>query len=157
MNGPLEVVALASLWMFLTGELTVVNLVVGAGLAFVVRVFGERVAGFSPTLRQYWRAFALVVFFFRELIASNVKVAMIVASPRYHIRPGIVGVPLDARSDAEITLLANLITLTPGTMSVDVSEDRRTLYVHGMDVADRDAFIRSIKDGFERRVLEVLR
>jgi len=73
------------------------------------------------------------------------------------MRPGIVAVPLDAETDAEITLLANLLTLTPGTLSLDVSADRRFLYVHMMYIEDADVARRQIKDGYERRVLEVLR
>ncbi len=60
-------------------------------------------------------------------------------------------------SDVEITLLANLVTLTPGTLSLDVSEDRSTLFVHAMFVDDPDVLRREIKHGFERRVLELLR
>ena len=71
------------------------------------------------------------------------------------LSPGIVAVPLDLTSDAGITVLANLITLTPGTLSLDVSPDRRTLWVHALDVADPDAFRREVKEGFERRVKEV--
>jgi multicomponent Na+:H+ antiporter subunit E len=68
-----------------------------------------------------------------------------------------VAVPLDARTDAEIVLLANLITLTPGTLSLDLSDDRTVLYVHAMYLTDPDELRREIKEGFERRVLEVLR
>jgi multicomponent Na+:H+ antiporter subunit E len=75
------------------------------------------------------------------------------------MRPGVVAIPLDVQTDAEITLLANLITLTPGTLSLDVSTDRRVLYIHVMyiDNDDVEAVRRKIKEGFERRVLEVLR
>ncbi len=69
----------------------------------------------------------------------------------------IVAIPLDAKTDREITLLANLITLTPGTLSLDVSEDRRFLYVHAMFVEDVESFRDSIKNGFERRLLELMR
>jgi multicomponent Na+:H+ antiporter subunit E len=72
------------------------------------------------------------------------------------MRPAIVAIPLDLRSPLAITLLAQMITLTPGTLSLDVSSDRRVLYVHSMYVDDIDAFRRSIKDGFERRLLQVL-
>ena len=72
-------------------------------------------------------------------------------------RPGIVGVPLSAESDMEILLVANLISLTPGTLSVDLSDNRRTLYVHVMFLDDPDQFRQSIKEGLERRVLEVTR
>lgn len=75
------------------------------------------------------------------------------------ICPGVIAIPLDARTDVEITMLANLITLTPGSVSLDLSEDKRTLYVHAMyiDDADVDAYRRSVKEGLERRVLELLR
>ena len=62
--------------------------------------------------------------------------------------------PLDLKSDAGITVLANLITLTPGTLSLDVSPDRKTLFVHALHVEDPDAFRREVKEGFERRVKE---
>jgi multicomponent Na+:H+ antiporter subunit E len=74
------------------------------------------------------------------------------------MHPGVIAVPLDARTDAEITLLANLITLTPGTLSIDVSADRKVLYIHTMDLGDDPVrFRREIKEGFERRLLEVMR
>lgn len=76
-----------------------------------------------------------------------------------YVCPGVVAIPLDARTDAEITLLANLITLTPGSVSLDLSDDKRFLYVHAMyiDGGDVEAYRRSIKEGLERRVLELLR
>ena len=76
-----------------------------------------------------------------------------------YVCPGVVAIPLDARTDAEIALLANLITLTPGSVTLDLSEDRRVLYVHAMyiDGGDVEAYVRSVKQGLERRVLELLR
>ena len=80
-------------------------------------------------------------------------------APASYVCPGVVAIPLDARTDAEIALLANLITLTPGSVSLDLSEDRRVLYVHAMyiDGGDVEAYRRSVKEGLERRVLELLR
>ncbi len=98
-----------------------------------------------------------VLFFGWELVLSNLRVAWDVVTPKAYRRPGVIAVPLDARSDLEITLLANLITLTPGTLSLDVSPDRGTLYVHAMFVDDPDRLRRALKHGFERRVLELLR
>jgi multicomponent Na+:H+ antiporter subunit E len=76
-----------------------------------------------------------------------------------YVCPGVVAIPLDARTDAEIAMLANLITLTPGSVTLDLSEDRRVLYVHAMyiDGGDVEAYVRSVKEGLERRVLELLR
>jgi multicomponent Na+:H+ antiporter subunit E len=99
---------------------------------------------------------SLVLLFVRELIVSALKVAWLVLQPRLKIRPAIIAYPLTLTTDAQITLLANMITLTPGTLSVDVSEDRKTLYVHAIDLDSKEALIGSIAAGFERKILEVL-
>jgi len=80
-------------------------------------------------------------------------------APVSYACPGVIAIPLDARTDAEIAMLANLITLTPGSVSLDLSEDRSLLYIHAMyiDGGDVEAYRRSIKEGLERRVLELLR
>lgn len=92
--------------------------------------------------------------FFRELALSVKDVVVTVLSPHRPIRSAIVAVPLDVESRAGIALLANMITLTPGTTSLHVSNDRSTLYVHVMNASDHS--VAQIKDGFERRVKEVL-
>lgn len=96
----------------------------------------------------------LAGLFFRELAVSVKDVLVMVLDPRIPIRSAIVAVPLDVKSDAAITLVANMITLTPGTTSLHVSEDKSTLYVHVMNVSDES--VRAIKEGFEARVREVL-
>ena len=99
----------------------------------------------------------LIGVFFRELLVSALKVTWLAAQPTIRLRPGIVAHPLTVTSDAQITLLANLITLTPGTLSVDVSDDRRTLYIHAIDLASREELISEIAAGFETLVLRALR
>ena len=76
---------------------------------------------------------------------------------RLRIRPALIAYPLTVTTDAQITLLANMITLTPGTLSVDVSADRKTLLIHAIDVESRSKLIDKIAGGFETKVLEVLR
>jgi multicomponent Na+:H+ antiporter subunit E len=100
---------------------------------------------------------ALSVSFIIELMISAVRVARIVLAPnlRTALRPAIIAFPLTLRSDAEIATLANLITLTPGTLSIDVSEDKSTLYVHVLNFTTREAFIAELQNGFEKRVQEV--
>jgi multicomponent Na+:H+ antiporter subunit E len=99
-----------------------------------------------------------ICFYLWQLVLSNLRVAYDVVTPTHYMRPGVIAIPLDVQTDAEITLLANLITLTPGTLSVDLSPDRRVLYVHVMyiDHDDVEAARQQIKAGLERRVLEVL-
>jgi multicomponent Na+:H+ antiporter subunit E len=108
---------------------------------------------------RLWRIVLFAGFFLWELLLANLRVAYDVLTPPLHMRPGIVAIPLDVETDAEITLLANLITLTPGTLSLDISGDRKVLYIHAMYIDDGDieGVRRHIKRGFERRVMEVMR
>jgi multicomponent Na+:H+ antiporter subunit E len=98
-----------------------------------------------------------VFYFLNELVKANIEVAYEVMTPKLNMTPGIVAFPLEARTDIEISILANLISLTPGTLSLDVSDDRKVLYVHSMYIKDRETFIAGLKNGFERRLLEILR
>jgi multicomponent Na+:H+ antiporter subunit E len=130
---------------------------VGYALGFLVLMFTQRIIGPS---RYFWKVRKLVSFagfFLWQLLQANLRVAHDVVTPKFYMQPAVLGIPLEAETDAEITLLASLITLTPGTLSLELSEDRRTLYLHAMFVRDRDALRREIKEGFERRLLEVLR
>ena len=99
----------------------------------------------------------LAIFFVIELIFSSLQVAWDVLTPRHRSRPGIVAVPLDLDSDVEIVVLANLISLAPGSLSLDVSDDRKTLYVHEMFVDDPAEESRSIKEQWEQKVREALK
>jgi len=159
MNGLLWNILLALVWIGMTGEFTPVNFVVGFGLGMLILFFARRVIGTPYYLAKMVQVLELFVFVLWELILANLRVAYDVLTPGYRMRPGVVAIPLDARTDVEITLLANLITLTPGTLSLDVSSDRRVLYIHIMYIDNDDLaeVRRKIKTGFERRVLEVLR
>ncbi|HWU65046.1 MAG TPA: Na+/H+ antiporter subunit E [Ensifer sp.] len=144
-------------WAAVTGSFTVLNLGFGlliSGLAlFLIR---ESVQPSRIAVRPL-KVLALIVLFFRELALSAFKVAVLVTRRDMNLKPGILAFPLKVDRDFEITLLANLITLTPGTLSVDVSQDRRFLYVHALDCADPAATIRDIADGFEAKILEAFR
>lgn len=102
------------------------------------------------------QAIGLLLFFMWELLRANLKVAYEVITPRNFMVPGIVAVPIDLESDAAITLFTSMITLTPGTLSLDVSTDRSVVYVHTMYVHDGAEFQRELKEGLERRIKEVL-
>jgi multicomponent Na+:H+ antiporter subunit E len=157
MNGFLLNLILALVWAAVTGSFEPRNLVLGFGLGFVVLFMTRRIVGVPRYGYKAFKVINLTGFFIKELIKANLRVAYDVLTPGLQIRPGVIAIPLDARTDAEITLLANLITLTPGTLSLDVSVDRRTLYIHAMYIDDPEAVRQQIKHGFERRVLEVLR
>lgn len=151
-------ILISMIWTLLTGNVSISNLSIGFVLGYVALTLlypatGKKLSYFQKSM-QFVR-FAL--FFTKELIVASVKVALDVVKPLPLMRPGVVGIPLDAETDLEITLLANLISLTPGTLSLDISPDRKTLYIHAMYVVDPDVVRREIKDGMERRLLELLR
>jgi multicomponent Na+:H+ antiporter subunit E len=91
-----------------------------------------------------------------ELVRSTWSTIKVILAPASRLRPAILAVPLDVRSAGGITLFAGMVTLTPGTTSIDVSEDRRTLYVHVLDAPDHEQVIHSLKATLETRAREVL-
>lgn len=103
------------------------------------------------------RLFVFVFVFIKYLLVANLKVAYDIITPHYYMRPTVIAIPLKAKSDLEITLLANIITLTPGTLSIDVSKDRKVLYIHALYVKDNDVarIKKSIQYNIERRLLEL--
>lgn len=157
MNLFLVNVLLALAWSAITGEFSFLNFAVGFVLAiFALSLIREQVGSVGYFSRAR-RVISLLLLFVYELVLSAWKVAVIVLSPRMDLKPGIFAYPLKVDRDFEITMLANLISLTPGTLSIDVSEDRRTLYVHAMDASDPDATRRGIAEGFERKIMEAFR
>ncbi len=148
---------LALVWAAMTGNFELANIGLGFVLGYVAMYLGQRVWGRSAYFGRVARVASFVVFYVAEILKANLRVAADVVTPRHRSRPGVVAVPLDARTDAEITVLANLLTMTPGSLSIDVSEDRRVLYVHAMFIEDADSFRRHVKQDFERRVLEMMR
>jgi multicomponent Na+:H+ antiporter subunit E len=145
---------LALAWMALTGQFDPFNFVVGFILAYLMLRLLQRPG--DP--KTYYQRAALLIrfafFYLWELFLSNIRVAITVLSPKMRITPAVVAIPLEAESDLSISLLANLITLTPGSLTLDVSEDRKVLYIHTMYAEDINQFRLGIKE-LERRVLEV--
>lgn len=152
-------ILLSLLWSLLTGKVSVGNMAIGFILGYAALWLLHPITGktnssyFNKTLQ----AIRFSLFFTKELILSSWRVATDVIKPLPRMRPGIIGIPLDAETDLEITMLANVISLTPGTLSLEVSKDRKILYIHAMYVLNPDDLRKEIKEGLERRLLELLR
>ncbi|WP_375449589.1 Na+/H+ antiporter subunit E [uncultured Devosia sp.] len=157
MNLAALMIVLTLLWGAMTGSFHGANLLLGAFLALLIlMVLRGRTAGVAG-LRRVGAIAMLAGMFIQELMLSAVRVALIVLMPdlRSRLQPAIVAVPLTLKSDVEITLLANMITLTPGTLSIDVSDDHSVLYVHVLTLNDREALLAGIASGFEARIRAV--
>lgn len=116
------------------------------------RFFKERLY-----LHRVWAAMKLCVLFMKELVLANISVLKVVLKPKLDMQPAFFAYPTTLTEDWEIVLLSSLITLTPGTVVIHVSDDAKTLYIHAIDCTDVDEVIASIRDSFEKAILEVSR
>ena len=152
----ISTIALALLWCVLTRDMGLANVLAGLLLGWLAACFVAPPG--VPLRRIVSRApatLALASFFVWEMLVSNLRMARLVLAPRSHLRPAILAVPVEVESDAELALLSNLVTLTPGTLGLDVSEDRQTLFVHVLTADDFDAVRQDIRHGLARRVRRV--
>lgn len=148
---------LAFTWMFLKNEYSGNTFIIGYLLGLLILIVFRHFFNERFYLLRVYAVMKLVFLFFRELLLSNIAVLKVILKPRLTITPGIFALETKLTKDWEITVLANLITLTPGTLVVNVSADNKTLYIHAMDLADKQEAIDSIKNTFERAIMEVSR
>lgn len=154
-------VFLAVVWCAMWGAFTPANFAFGFFLGYgLIWLLSRRgVVSAQEYVQKLPKVFGLAAFFLWELVLANLRLAWDAVTPGLDATPAILSVPLDAKTDAEIFLFSVLVTLTPGTMSMDVSSDRSALFVHVLYAKreDLDKIRQGLKDGFERRVLEVMR
>jgi multicomponent Na+:H+ antiporter subunit E len=148
---------IAVIWMFLSESYSfasfLVGFVIGAALLFLLNRFIPDTYYF----REVKAILFLIFLFIKELILANLEVLKWVYKPKLNFQPGIIALPIDVKNNWEITLLANLITLTPGTLSVDISRDQRFIYIHAIDLPDVNQTIVGIKETCEKAIKEVTR
>src|SRR5688500_3517567 len=152
-------ILLALAWAALQGDFSLTNLIAGYVLGYFILMALVKGGALEPSryVSKVYFAIGLAGFFLWELVLANMRLALDVATPRFQMTPGILAVPLDATHDSEILLLAMLINLTPGSVALDVSEDRKVMYVHVMYISSPDDARAEIKLGFERRILKLFR
>lgn len=152
-------ILIAFLWMLLMDENELktttffAGFLVGMGIIFLLhRFFGTRFY-----LRRVFACFKLLFIFISELTQSSVLVLKQILSPRLKIQPGIFRYETVLRSDIELTMISLLLTLTPGSVVMEVMPDENILFVHAMDVEnERDAILSQLKN-FEKAIMEVTR
>jgi multicomponent Na+:H+ antiporter subunit E len=147
---------LALTWAALQGELNATNFVVGFLVsALIIYVFRQI---FNPLyFRKPILAAKLVTVFIQELIKANLSVLRIVLSRRIQVRSGVIAFPTALRHEVALTMLANMITLTPGTLTLDISPDKRYLFVHTLNLQDPEEVKRDIHRAFEQYLRELSR
>lgn len=152
---------LTFVWVGLTGSFIFSNFVFGFVLSYFILMLMSGGLSNSPKAAKYFDRIPKIIsfffFFMKELFRANFEIAYDMITPKYFMKPAIVRFPLTAESDFEINLLSNIISLTPGTLILDVSDDKKVLYIHVMYVEDKALFIKQLQEGFERKLLAILR
>lgn len=150
-------VVIAVTWMFLSVSFKPTTFIVGYILGLLMIWMLRKSFSSRFYMDRVWAFIKLTFLFFKELTLSNISVLMLIIKPKMPIRPAIFAMPTVLEKDWEITLLSSLITLTPGTIVIDISDDNKTLYIHSIDFDNADEAINSIRDTFEKAILEVSR
>ena len=143
-------------WMSITGDASLAGLGIGFVVGYGVLWLIQPLIGES---RYFFRVVAwirLIVMFIYELFMSSFYVLFDILTPQHKSRPAIIEVPLDVKTDTGILLVTNLISLTPGTLSLDVVNNRQTLLVHAMFADDPDALCHALKSGMEKWVIDAV-
>lgn len=146
---------LAAVWIIASGSIAAGTVILAVVLAIGIPLFSTQFWPDAPETVRVRPFLRLMLVVFGDILVANVRVARLVLGPSARLRPGFLIIPLDVKHPYGITALTSIITLTPGTVSANVSGDRRTLLVHALDVDDADAEIRGIKERYERPLIEV--
>ena len=157
---------LALIWCLLQQKLALPEFFIGALLGYIIIYLhlsildDQRSKRRVLSMKEYVVITTLtlryVILFLIEIVKANIDVVKIVLSPKLNMSPGIIAYKMEVKTDAGITLLANSITLTPGTLSVDISEDKKILYIHALHIEDARKLEQSIRDSLEKYTKEIL-
>src|SRR5699024_672111 len=143
------------MWMFLSESYTFISFLFGYLLGAILLLILNRFFIGPFYLKRLYRLCILFLIFIRELISSNIQIVKYVYKKDLNIEPGIFAMPIEVKQSWEITLLANLITLTPGTLTVAISDDQTQLFIHALDIDTKEESISDIKNTFEKAIMEV--
>lgn len=149
-------IMLALIWIALTGYFTPGNFLFGFILGYIAILISRPLPNAPGYLARFPKIIVFFLQFTWEVVKANLRVGYDVLTPTHNMRPGVISFKMNAKEDYEITLLMNLISLTPGTLSLDISRDRRILYIHAMYIDDLEGLRKELRL-FEKRLLEAIR
>jgi multicomponent K+:H+ antiporter subunit E len=146
-------------WLWLNNTVHPGHVVLGSLLAVAIPYLTRRFWPEPIVVDRPLRVIQYVAIVSYDIILANLQLAALILGPVSRLRPAFVRVPVDLRTDFAVTMLASTVTLTPGTVSVDVEgnvADGRQLVVHVLRCVDEQEMVQSIKDRYERRLQEIL-
>ncbi|MER2511404.1 MAG: Na+/H+ antiporter subunit E [Nitrosomonas ureae] len=152
---PILSLTLTGLWLLLVNSITPGQIVLGLLLGWMIPLLTLRFWPEVVTIRKPFTLLWYVGLLLWDIIMANFTVARLILGDLDRLKPVFIQLPLSLTSDLAISLLASSITLTPGTVSAQLSEDRRYLLVHALNEADPDTLIATIKQRYERPLQEI--
>jgi multicomponent K+:H+ antiporter subunit E len=154
---PVMTVMLITLWMALVNDFSIGGLLVGTILGMLIPIYTAHFWPDRPRIRRPWLLISLIVILLYDVVVANLQVAYLILFRRTDkLRTRWIVVPLDVCSAEGIAALAGTITLTPGTVSSDLSADSKSLLVHCLDVNSEEEMVRHIKERYESRIKAIL-
>lgn len=152
---------LSLVWVALTGHFNYPNFMFGYIIGFFILWLLARTMKSESDQKSYFyrvpKILMFILFFIQDMIKANIDVTIDILTPRLNINPGIIAYKHGFKTDFEITMFTNIVALSPGTMVVKVSNDKKTLYIHSLYLRDKEKFIKRMKNGLERKLIEILR
>ena len=148
---------LAMIWTLLQGHLSTPDFIAGFVLGYLIIGISQRLLGSGNYSRKVVQVLSFMVYIGWDIFTASLALAWLTLQPKLKLSPAVIAIPLDVKTDVEIVALVNLIALSPGTLSLDVSDDKGTIFVHTINHVNPEEFRAQIKNGLERRVLEVMR
>lgn len=146
---------LLAVWLLMVRSLEPGQLVLGTFLAVIIPLLTRRFWDPLPPVRHPLKLVRFVLVVLYDIVKANVQVSLLILSPRREPHPGFLEYPLEVKEPLTITLLANTITMTPGTVSTNIRLDRSSLLIHVLDMEDEQALVREIRERYERPLKEI--
>jgi multicomponent K+:H+ antiporter subunit E len=142
-------------WLLLVAEVSVAHVLLALFLAWGIPMLCRPFLKDLPPVRHTFAALRLVALVTYDIVVANIAVARLILGPTARLNPVFVQVPLTLTQPMSISLLASIITMTPGTVSSDLSQDNKILIVHALDCSDPEALITDIQQRYEKPLLEI--
>lgn len=152
---PLLSICLWLVWLLLANSAAPGHLLLGTVLAVALPLFTVRFWPDRPCMQRPWKLFRYAMILTWDIVVANVAVARLILGPVRRLRPAFVRLPLDLDDEFALVMLIHSLSLTPGTVSADVSADRRFLLIHVLDVEDQAQLIARIKQRYEAPLKEI--
>lgn len=153
---PHHSVVLLAVWLMLNNTMSLGHILLGTVLGIVIPLLCAPLRVQTPKIQRPFKLVSYLLLVLKDIVVANLQVALLVIGPMRNIKPGFVAVPLDLVGTLPVTVLASTVTMTPGTVSAEVSKDLKWLYVHVLDMPeDEQEVVDFIKQRYEARVKEI--